>query len=147
MTDINFRWRLWGSSLPGLRMLDPPLSPQSTPAEICQHPCIHMYGGGGGGRGGWGCGKKNVELSRHFRPFKALFLFSKTKIGPEGAGGRGCTLWNRLVHLHNPEAEGCLLVEDEFGTADLMSRRACSKLIHAARHVLLLASLVWLGQV
>ena len=30
----KFRWRRWGSSLPGLRILDPPLSPPSTPDEI-----------------------------------------------------------------------------------------------------------------
>jgi hypothetical protein len=30
----NFRWRRWGSSLPGLRTPDPPLSHQLTPAEF-----------------------------------------------------------------------------------------------------------------
>jgi hypothetical protein len=32
--DKIFRWRRWGSSLPGLRMLDPPLCPPSTPVEV-----------------------------------------------------------------------------------------------------------------
>ena len=31
---VPFCWRQWVSSLPGLRMLDPPLGPQSTLAEI-----------------------------------------------------------------------------------------------------------------
>ena len=38
--NINFHWRRWGSSLPGLRMLDPPLSPPSTPAEFFWHDDI-----------------------------------------------------------------------------------------------------------
>ena len=37
----NFRWRRWGSSLPGLRTLDPPLSPPSTPAEMFRRTCLH----------------------------------------------------------------------------------------------------------
>ena len=32
--SMYFRWLQWGSSLPGLRTLDPPLSNPSTPAEI-----------------------------------------------------------------------------------------------------------------
>ena len=36
----NFRWRRWGSSLPGLRMRDPPLGPPSTPAEIFRRTCL-----------------------------------------------------------------------------------------------------------
>ena len=39
-TTQNFRSRWWGSSLPGLRTLDPPLSPQSTPAEIFRCTCL-----------------------------------------------------------------------------------------------------------
>ena len=31
----KFLWRRWGSSLPGLRTFDPPLSPPLTQAEIC----------------------------------------------------------------------------------------------------------------
>ena len=31
---INFRYSRWGSSLPGLCMLDPPLSASLTPSEI-----------------------------------------------------------------------------------------------------------------
>ena len=35
-----FRWRRWGSSLLGLRTLDPPLRPPSTPADFfCGHVC------------------------------------------------------------------------------------------------------------
>ena len=37
---LNFRWRRWGFSLPGLRTLDPPLSSKSTPAEIFQPTCL-----------------------------------------------------------------------------------------------------------
>ena len=29
----KYHWRQWGSSLTGLRTLDPPLGPPSTPAE------------------------------------------------------------------------------------------------------------------
>jgi hypothetical protein len=36
----NFRCRRWGSSLPGLRTLDPPLIPPSTPAEIFWRICL-----------------------------------------------------------------------------------------------------------
>ena len=36
----HFRWRRWGSSLPGLRTLDPPLSPPSTPAEFFRRTCL-----------------------------------------------------------------------------------------------------------
>ena len=39
----NFRWRRWGSSLPGLRMLDPPLSPPSKPAEILRRMCLGLF--------------------------------------------------------------------------------------------------------
>ena len=38
--DHNFRWRRWGSSLPGLCTLDPLLSPPSKPAEIFQRMCL-----------------------------------------------------------------------------------------------------------
>ena len=36
----QFCWRRWGSLLPGLRTLDPPTSPPSTPEEIC---VTHVY--------------------------------------------------------------------------------------------------------
>ena len=39
----KFRWRRWGSSLPGLCTLDPPLSPPSKPAEIFR--CTCLFGG------------------------------------------------------------------------------------------------------
>ena len=39
----NFRWRRWGSSLPGLHTLDPPLSLTSTPVEFLRR----MWWGGG----------------------------------------------------------------------------------------------------
>ena len=35
ITGSNFRWRRCGSPLLGLRLLDPPLSPPSTPEEMC----------------------------------------------------------------------------------------------------------------
>ena len=40
---LNFRWRRWGSLVPGLRTLDPPLSPSSTPAEIFQCMCLQSH--------------------------------------------------------------------------------------------------------
>ena len=39
----DFRWRRWGSSLPGLRTLDPPRSPPSTPAEIVRCTCLQSH--------------------------------------------------------------------------------------------------------
>ena len=39
----NFRWRRWGSSLPGLRTLDPPLRHPSTPVEIFWHTCLQSH--------------------------------------------------------------------------------------------------------
>ena len=42
-TKNNFLWRQWGSSLPGLRMLEPPLSPPSTPVDIFRRTSL---GGG-----------------------------------------------------------------------------------------------------
>ena len=38
-----FHSRRWGSSLPGLCTLDPPLKPQSTWAEIFQHMCLQSH--------------------------------------------------------------------------------------------------------
>ena len=38
-----FCWRRWGSSHPGLRMLDPLLSPPSTPAEIVRRMCLQSH--------------------------------------------------------------------------------------------------------
>ena len=40
VTKNNFRWRRWGSPFPGLRTLDPPLSPPWTPSEIYRHTCL-----------------------------------------------------------------------------------------------------------
>ena len=41
--DKIFRWHRWGSSRPGLRTLDPPLSPPLTPAEIwCKFTSKHL---------------------------------------------------------------------------------------------------------
>ena len=51
--QLDFRWRRWGSSFPGLCTLDPPLSPPSTPAEIFRHTCL-------GGGGGWWVVKKII---------------------------------------------------------------------------------------
>ena len=39
----NFRSRRWGSSLPGLRTRDPPLSPPSTWAEIFRRACLQSH--------------------------------------------------------------------------------------------------------
>ena len=39
----NFRSRRWGSSLPGLRTRDPPLSPLSTWAKIFRHLCLQSH--------------------------------------------------------------------------------------------------------
>ena len=40
-TNVSkFRSRRWGSSLPCLRLRDPPLSPPSTWGEILRHPCL-----------------------------------------------------------------------------------------------------------
>ena len=39
----NFRSRRWGSSLPGLRTRDPPLSPQSMWAEIFRRTCLQSH--------------------------------------------------------------------------------------------------------
>ena len=41
---INFRWRRWGSSLPGLRTLDPLLSTPSTPEKNCNTNFIGISG-------------------------------------------------------------------------------------------------------
>ena len=37
---MNRTWRRWGFSLTGLRKLDPPLGPPSTPAEFCWRTCL-----------------------------------------------------------------------------------------------------------
>ena len=39
----NFRSRRWGSSLPGLRMLDPPLGPPWTWAEFFRRMCLQSH--------------------------------------------------------------------------------------------------------
>ena len=57
----NFHWSWWGSSLPDLCMLDTPLSPPSTPAEIFS---AHV----------WGWGTIN-QSSCYFRQFFALLGF------------------------------------------------------------------------
>ena len=69
----NFHQRRWGSLLPGLLMLDPPLSPPSTLVEIF--------------------GARLWEGGSIFSPFQAIlstFLFFKKnlkKSSPRGAGG------------------------------------------------------------
>ena len=41
---FQFRWGRWGSSLPGLRTLNPLLSPPSTPVEIFRRTCLQRGG-------------------------------------------------------------------------------------------------------
>ena len=43
---LKFRSRRWGSSLPGLRKLDPPLSPPSTPSKLKKIAPLGARGGG-----------------------------------------------------------------------------------------------------
>ena len=60
-STVNFRWWQWWSSLLGLRILDPPLSPLlTTPGEIFQQTCL-----GGGSQVVFG--KCSEQFSRHFR--------------------------------------------------------------------------------
>jgi hypothetical protein len=66
----NFRWRRWGSSLPGLGMLDHPLNPPSTSAK----KILRKYLGGG----------KKIKYSDQFshhnmRLYAFFFLQKKSK--------------------------------------------------------------------
>ena len=40
---FKFRWRQWGYLLPGLRTLDPSLSPPLIPAEIFSAKCLKIF--------------------------------------------------------------------------------------------------------
>jgi hypothetical protein len=62
---MKFRWRRWGSSLPGLTTLDPPLSPPSKPAEIFRLMFLS-----------WGVTKKNLPKSyflANYNPMQFVF--------------------------------------------------------------------------
>ena len=39
----DFRWRRWGSLLPGLRTLDPPRSPPSTQVAFFRRTCLQSH--------------------------------------------------------------------------------------------------------
>ena len=62
----NFPWRRWGSSLPGLRTLDPSLSLPSTPAQIFGHTCLSL----------------NLSLSGYFSPriLNGVLTYKRNKI-------------------------------------------------------------------
>jgi hypothetical protein len=69
--NLNFRWRQWGPSLPGLRTLDPPLSP---------HRHWRKFFSGNVWEGG---GQKMLKI---FLLFQAILFFRK-KIDHRGTGG------------------------------------------------------------
>ena len=101
----NFRSRRWGSSLPGLRTRDPPLSPPSTWAEIFRRTCLQSSRGGRGGckifkQKFWSTFSPNQAILSTFR----FFHFFQKKIN---CGHYFCLPSTKIVvtkfacHLHN----------------------------------------------
>ena len=76
--NINFRLRRWGSSLRGLRTLDPPPGPPSTWVEIVRRTCLQSHP------------HLPQPLRSHIRSFGTLGQLLKIPpFSVHSAGGRG----------------------------------------------------------